>query len=139
MQKTKIGVFLGVFLMIVLSISIFVLAKPDVMPDKAKNPVVIPAHAVEVAPGVFYLGKAIDKGRIVEGYAFVDYKKGYGKPTGCKDDGVCQVWEDASCIDCLNGGEDPEEPDTSSCYGFLAKGAKWKTIEPYLVNPKNNQ
>jgi hypothetical protein len=98
----------------------------------------LPANAIEVAPGVFYLGRAIDNGRIVEGYAFVDYKKGHGKPTGCKDDGKCQGWEDPSCADCVGGGNGDGETDTSSCYGFLAKGAKWKTIEPYLVDPDNN-
>lgn len=27
------------------------------------------------------------------------------------------------------------KPNTSSCYGYLAKGAKWKTTENYVVNP----
>ena len=115
MQKTKIGILLVSLLVMSLVASVFVLAKPDVMPDKAKNPVVIPAHAVEVVPGVFYLGKAIDKGRVVEGYAFVKYKKGFGKPP----------W----------AGQEKDGGD--KCYAFLAKGAKWKTIEPYMVDPKN--
>jgi len=140
MQKTKIGILLVSLLVISLIASAFVLAKPDTMPDKAKKPVVIPAHAVEVAPGVFYLGKALDKGRIVEGYAFMlKDKKGFGKPTGCNDDGKCQGWEDPSCADCMGGGNGDPEPDTSSCYGFLAKGAKWKTVEPYLVDPTNTR
>ena len=29
--------------------------------------------------------------------------------------------------------------DTSSCYIFLSKGAKWKTTEPYQINPANSQ
>jgi hypothetical protein len=29
--------------------------------------------------------------------------------------------------------------DTSTCYGFLAKGAKWKTTEPYQINPSNTE
>lgn len=29
-------------------------------------------------------------------------------------------------------------PKTSSCYGFLASGAKWKTTEDYIVNPSNS-
>lgn len=134
MKKTKIAVLLIVILSVSLVASVFVLAKPDVMPDKANVPVVLPAHAVEVAPGVFYLGKAVDKGRIVEGYAM------FVKPT-CNKNGICEpeLGENPSCIDCKNGEEDPTEPDTSSCYGFLSKGARWKTIEPYLVNPANTR
>jgi len=127
MQKTKLGVLLVSLLVMSLVASVFVLARPDTMPDKAKNSFEIPKHAVEVAPGVFYLGKAIDKGRVVEGYAM------FVKPT-CNNNNVCEpeLGEKKSCADCRNGDTDP---DTSSCYGFLAKGAKWKTVEPYIVNP----
>jgi len=96
----------------------------------------LPKHAVEVSPGVFYLGKAFDKGKVVEGYAFMlKDKKRFAKPS-CDNDGICEPGENPSCADCKNGGEDPE-PDTSSCYGFLSKGAKWKTVEPYIVNTDN--
>jgi hypothetical protein len=128
---------------LVFSVGAVLAAKPDSTPHKA-NPsgghatVVMPAHAVEVAPGVFSLGRAIDKGKVVEGYAFIDYKKGFGKPTGCNNDGKCQGWEDPSCADCAGGGNGGGS-DTSSCYGFLARGAKWKTIEPYIVNPSNTR
>lgn len=105
--------------------------------DEPKNTVTIPSIAIEVAPNIFYLGTAVDKGRIVEGYAFIDYKKGFGKPTGCNNDGKCQGWEDSSCADCSGGGNGGT--DTSSCYGFLSKGAKWKTVEPYLFNPTNTR
>jgi len=47
---------------------------------------------------------------------FIHRRKGYGKPP----------W--------AGGGKDK----TSSCYGFLARGAKWKTIENYFVNPSNS-
>jgi len=47
---------------------------------------------------------------------FIHRKKGYGKPP----------WA---------GGE---KDKTSSCYGFLAKGAKWKNTEDYFVNPTNS-
>jgi len=68
----------------------------------------------------------------LEKVVFIHYKKGYGKPTGCNNDGVCQGWEDLSCADCI-GGEDPEEPDTSSCHAFLDKWAKWKDLPQDLV------
>ena len=139
MKKTKIGILLVSLLVISVIASVFVLARPDAMPNKAKNPVVIPAHAVEVAPGVFYLGKAMDKGRVVEGYAFMlKDKKGFGRV--CNNNGICEreLGENPSCVDC-KGGEDPVEPDTSSCYGFLARGAKWKTVEDWIVNPANTR
>lgn len=110
----------------------------DKAKEHAKDSFALPSHAVEIAPGVFYLGKAIDKGRVVEGYAIVDYKKGHGKPTGCNNDGKCQGWENSSCADCAGNGNGEEESDTSSCYDFLAKGAKWKNVEPYIVNPSND-
>ncbi len=101
--------------------------------EKAKASFTMPEHAVEVAPGVFYLGKAIDKGRIVEGYAM------FAKPGTECGNGVCESGENAKkCpADCVNE-EDPE-PEASSCYTFLSKGAKWKTVEPYLVDPTNTR
>ena len=62
---------------------------------------------------VISLGSAIDpqSGKLVEGYAIVHYAKGGnsgGKPGG-----------------------------GTACYAFLAKGAKWKTVEPWLMNPAN--
>jgi len=62
---------------------------------------------------VISLGSAIDpqSGKLVEGYAIVHYAKGGnsgGKPGG-----------------------------GTAYYAFLAKGAKWKTVEPWLMNPAN--
>ena len=131
-MKTKLIPIILILTIVCVLAAVFVLAKPD-MPDKAKNPVVIPAHAVEVAPGVFYLGKALDKGRVVEGYAM------FVKPGTECGNGICEPGENArKCPeDCT--GEDPEEPDTSSCYTFLAREAKWKTVEPYIVDPVNTR
>lgn len=85
------------------------------------------------------MGKALDKGRSVEGYAFVDYKKGYGKPGTECGNGICEPGENArKCPEDCDGGNG-EEPDTSSCYGFLSKGAKWKTVEPYIVESANTR
>ena len=64
------------------------------------------------------MGTTIDNGRVVEGYAIITYKEGFEKPPWAGGPGG-------------NGG------DTSNCYAFLAKGAEWKTIEPYIVNPSN--
>ena len=129
---------------LVASISL-VIAKPNFVQvtNPAGKTFSLPENAVEVVPGVFSLGYAFDSsGKLVEGYAFIDYKNAHGKPTGCNDDGVCQGWEDASCGDCSgngDGGDDDSSSDTSSCYGFLAKKAKWKNIESWIVNPSNTQ
>lgn len=66
-----------------------------------------------MSENVFDLGSAVDpaSGKHVRGYAIVHYKKGYAKPSGAKT------------------------TTTSSCYGYLAKGAKWKVVEPWQVNP----
>jgi hypothetical protein len=146
MIETRTIAILGIALLILAGL---LLAKPDmffkeektltydtvnVTPSKGHATVTIPSHATEISPGVFFLGTAVSNGKLLEGYAFVDYKEGFGKPTGCNYNGVCQGWEDATCDDCAGGAE----PD-SSCYGFLAKGARWRVIEPFIVNPENSR
>lgn len=67
--------------------------------------------AADHAP-VISLGTAADpvSGKTVEGYAIVHYAKGgSGKPGG-----------------------------GSTCYGFMASGAKWKAVEDWMMNPTNN-
>ncbi|MBU4283988.1 MAG: hypothetical protein KJ968_02675, partial [Nanoarchaeota archaeon] len=130
-------------LLLLVSVGLVLAVKPDFAPKPANIPkghatVTIPSHAVEVSPGVFYLGKAKDNGRIVEGYAIVKYKDKHVKPGTVCGNGVCEPGENArKCPEDCSGGEDPEEPDTSSCYGFLSKGAKWKTVEDYIIDPTN--
>ncbi len=118
--RTKVGVIFALALITIL-ISVFVIAKPDTdralaTNQKSGNVVIIPAHAIEVAPGVFSLGTAADvDGGIVEGFMFV-YRKENAKPP----------WAGGG-----SGG--------STCYSFLASGAKWKTLEAWVVNPANTQ
>ena len=98
----------------------------------------LPENAVEISPGVFYLGKSIDKGKVVEGYAvMIKDKKRYAKPETECGNGDCEPGENANkCPEDCGGGEDP---GTSSCYKFLAKGAKWKIVEDYIVDPSNTR
>lgn len=121
----------GIFVIAILVLSaVAISVKPDILgPKNAK--VAIPAYAVEVSPGVYSLGTAVHGGRLVEGYAIVDYKESPAKPTRCNYDGVCQKSENPSCADCA-GVQD------TSCYGFLSRGARWKSAEPYVFNPKNS-
>src|SRR3989338_8921913 len=73
-------------------------------------------NAVQVADNVYYLGKAHDRqsGDQVEGYAIVHRKDGTARPNGAK-------------------------AGATACYGFLAKDAKWKWLEPWIVNPANTK
>jgi len=137
-MKTRffVAILIGVVASFVAWQTVLVAAKPADA-SKGHRRVVIPPRAVEVAPGVFSLGTAMDKGRVVEGYAIITHKKGFGKPTGCNYDGKCQGWEDADCDDCTGGGS--EEPDTSDCYEYMAKRAKWKVIEDYIVETTNTR
>lgn len=106
-----------------------VMASPDLVPahnSRAHVPVnlVIPAHAIEVADGVFDLGFTQDiDGRPVHGYAFVYYHKNYAKPDNPGGNGKGNG---------NGGGGDTSDP-AASCYDFMAKGARWKTTEPYVV------
>jgi len=130
---------------ITVSFSVAVAAKPNqekrvvgVNPSKGKATVTIPARAIEVAPGIFSLGTAMDNGKIVEGYAMVKYKKDFAKPGTICGNNICEPGENANKCpeDCA---DEPEEPDTSSCYSFLSKGAKWKTVEQYIVDSANTR
>ena len=107
----------------------------DVNPSKGHATVTIPANAVEVAPGIFSLGASLDKGRIVEGFAIVDYGREFAKPGTSCGNGVCEPGENAKKCPADCGGGEPK----SSCFDFLARGAKWKTVEDYIVNPDNTQ
>ena len=75
---------------------------------------VLPASA-DQAP-VIALGSEPDPepGAVVEGYAIIHYKK----PNSHKPQ--------------HSGG------GGTTCYGYFASGAKWKTVEPWVVNPVNN-
>lgn len=56
-----------------------------------------------------------DKGPLTK-ITFIHYRKGYAKPP----------W--------AGGGKGKGE----KCYDFIAKGAKWKTLESYSINPTNS-
>lgn len=116
-------IILSSILTILLVATVFAMAKPEIIEainNKAKNPVTlkIPEHAVELADNVFSLGFAIDPqtGELVEGLAIVKYKENNQK-----------------------SGNARNKPSAgNSCYTFLASGAKWKSLENYIVDPTNN-
>lgn len=116
-----------------------VIAAGPANPSRGNAKFVIPPHAAEIAPGIFHLGAALDKGRVVEGYAIITphkkNKKRFAKP-GCNNDDICDPGEKKNCADCQNG--DSEASDASSCYEYT-RGAKWKAVETYKVNPANTR
>ncbi len=70
----------------------------------------IPANAVRVGDNVYDLGKAVVDGTEVEGYMFVH--NAAARSGGASNKG-------------------------GTCYAYFAKGAKWKVVEPWVVNPVN--
>lgn len=99
------------------------LAIPTFTPAELSTPGVLRnlflPGAAENSP-VISLGSAIDpqSGKTVDGYAFIHYKPGFShKPQH-------------------SGGSG----DTASaCYAFIARGARWKATENYLVDPTNTR
>ena len=83
--------------------------------DSGKKHFSLPLNAVEIAPGVYDLGKSLHNGVVVEGMVFVDYKEGYLAEKGS------------------GGGKLPV------CYTLYATGAKWKSPENWLINPTNSR
>jgi len=114
MMRTKNFKWLGI-----LSIAALMLAGPvRAMVVGHGRTLILPPKAANAK--VVHLGKAIDPqtGKMVEGLAVFHHRDGHG------------------------GGGNPGggggEPTTSSCYGFLAKDAKWKTVEDWVVNTENS-
>ena len=107
---------LNVFILLVLST--FTIAVSDSNPQKYKKNFEIPENAIEIMPGVFSLGKVKHNGKYVNGFAFVDYRKGYHHNPN------------------HNGGPGGSG-DASACFAFLAKGARWKTTEQYILDASN--
>lgn len=119
--KTKIGAILILSVIIAL-VSLFVLAQPPegvaagVNPSNGHATVTIPPNAVEVAPGIFSLGSAVDvDGTVVEGFMVFHHRTGH------------------------TGGPGGVDAGGSTCYAFLANGAKWKNVEPWVANPANTR
>lgn len=83
----------------------------------AKTPsIILPATAVQVAADIFKLSETIDPGtkELVEGYAIIHRQRSQTRSTG----GNSKI-------------------KTPLCYGFFASNAKWRSIEPWLMNAGN--
>ncbi len=88
--------------------------------ERASRVVAIPERAVEIAPDVFDLGVSVDRvtGRKVQGLAFIHRRDSNARPP--------------------RGGA-VKTPKALACYSFLASGAKWKSIEPWIMNAENTR
>lgn len=91
----------------------------------------LPEQASEVAPGVFFLGHAVENGVALLGYAYARYattdergRRANAKPEGTPGNGNGKG----------GGGDENEQPSASSCYSYIAKGAHWNDLEPYLFD-----
>jgi len=100
---------------------VFALPNSELNPanKKANLPFVVPVDALEVAPGVFDLGTKEHNGRQVQGYAFVHGKKNYHHRDGHGGG---------------PGGGGPPNNGGETCFTVLAKGAKWKATEDYVMD-----
>lgn len=116
--RVLIAVLAGVVLMSSEALAVPSFSSAQLSTPGVQRSLLLPAPA-DSAP-VVYLGTTTDpqSGRVVEGYAFIHYRVGTAKPP----------WADKG-----NGGGTAE-----SCFTFLSNGAKWRTVEPWVVNPTNN-
>lgn len=127
---------------LLLVLGTFAFAQPShVLATVEKSPrapsVVIPEHAVEITPGVFDLGETEVNGKKLQGYAFVDYRREFGKPGTECGNGICEESENKNncAIDCRSG-ENPGKGE-SVCFSVLSKRMGWKTTEPYVLDTAN--
>jgi hypothetical protein len=89
------------------------LSPVDLITNGTNKTLMLPVNA-DHSP-VISLGSAVDSttGDLVQGYAFIHYRDAFAKGGG-------------------HGG------GGTVCYGYLASGAKWKTVEPWIMNTANN-
>lgn len=96
---------------IIALIALGVVAVPGTMAQKqAKENRSVKIEGATPENPVVYLGKSFDKksGKFVDGYAIVHYAKNASKPA---------------------------KPNSGpACYGYLAKGAKWRGVESWIVD-----
>lgn len=137
MKRKVISLHL-IFVLLAVALPVLAKSNPGVGAIKSSSrAVIIPKTAVRVAPHVFSLGLAQDPaGQLVEGYAILKYKQGPGKSLSTCGNGLCEAGENAKRCPADCGGS---LSNSSSCYAFLASGAKWKTLEPYIVDPRNSR
>lgn len=116
-------VAVGTLISLILGASPVVAAPPSFSNANLATPgtsrtLVLPAPADNAA--VISLGSGTDPqtGKVVEGLAFIHFKKDYTHKPHHPNSG--------------NGG-------TTKCYSYLSQGAKWKVVEDYLLDSTNTR
>jgi hypothetical protein len=79
----------------------------------------LPENAVKLGPGVYRIAKKKVNGAELECIAILDDGRRANARGGNKGGG---------------GGGKPDKSGGSTCYSFLANGAKWKSVEGYYVD-----
>lgn len=89
-------------------------------PSAPNKPFALPKDAEKISEDLFRLRPSKDSGsgETVEAYAII-HKKAHFKNAPARV-------------------KSPAKISGSTCYGYLASGAKWKSVEPWVVNPANN-
>jgi len=97
---------------------------PEQANSKAKEMAVvsIPANAKEIGPGVFDIGYRVYDGKVVQGTLYVFSEKEFAKPDGKLGNGNNK-----------DKGESTGD-ETSTCYSYITKGAKWRAEEPWTIS-----
>jgi hypothetical protein len=83
----------------------------------------LPAHAKPIAENIYDLGYAMHDGRQVRGIAFLHPRDEAAKPDNPGGG--------------RGGGGGGGSTSTSSCFTLIAKGARWKVVEDYMVDSTN--
>ncbi len=65
--------------------------------------------------------------RVLSKVTFIHYRKGHGKPDGTPGKGGGG-----------GGGNGGGKKEPEGYYTYLARGAKWRVVEPYLFNPRSD-
>lgn len=121
MKRIKVyTIFLTLFALVAILIQPAT-AKQDRQPAHVEKPnseivanIIVPQLAIDNS-NVIFLGSAVDNGTPVQGYAIIHYKKEQAKP------------------DKPGNGKGGGKDSAQSCYGLIAKGARWKVTENYVV------
>ncbi|MGD2053521.1 MAG: matrixin family metalloprotease [Gammaproteobacteria bacterium] len=84
---------------------------------QAERPFTLPANAKQIAKDIYDLGTGMHNGEHVRGIAFIHRQDRTAKPQG------------------VGGGN--KDKGGSTCYAFISSGAKWKSVEDYIIDSAN--
>jgi hypothetical protein len=106
------------FIAVLIFITFIIVGKAQAV--KSDNPFALPKDAEKISEDTFKLRPSKDPGtgETVEAFAFV-HKKTNFKDAPARSQGSLKN-------------------SISNCYGYLANGAKWKWVEPWVVNATNS-